>query len=122
MTIAPDVTELNRMRSLLTETQRELAQVRQRLLRERDTHEAFRKRVADVAQQKAEENGWCDEVNDALRELGLEEFLPNLKKVVRFIVEVEVEGEHGWTEAEYYSDALDNFNRDDAELDSIEDA
>lgn len=90
----------------VTELEREVTAARTQLAEKESRFERFRKRVADVAYKYAEQNNWCDEINDALRELGLEDFVRNYEREVTLTFVVTVTGEPSWDDAQYRDDAL----------------
>jgi hypothetical protein len=55
----------------------------------KDTHAKFRRKVVKVAQDYKGEHGWCNEVDAALRDMGLTDLLPNLKRKVTLVYEVD---------------------------------
>lgn len=69
------------------------------------TKEELAKQIVYVAEKYARENGWCDTVNDALREAGLGDFVPNYTKKVRIVIEAEVDGDEDWTDEDYFTEA-----------------
>lgn len=62
----------------------------------------FKRKVVDVAQDYAEREGWCDAVDEALTEIGLEHLLKSTKRKVTLTVEVEVDAEErGFSDDDY---------------------
>jgi hypothetical protein len=90
----------------LTEDKARINQLQSELGDARLELNTFRKRVVEVALRYAKENDWCNEVNDALDELGLSELLPRLHKIVTLTYSVNIEGELSWTDEKYEETAI----------------
>lgn len=72
------------------------AEIQEELDRVKAEHEAFRKRVVEVTRDYAEAHGWCNVVDEALRDLDL--IGPPRRRIT---VTVEVDGdEHGVTDSD----------------------
>lgn len=75
-------TEEEQLKAALEELRAEKNQLQQQLSEQSEQHEAFKKRVGQVAMTYARRNDWCDEVKRALGEVDIE--LPTQR--VRFEV------------------------------------
>ena len=68
--------------------------------------EAFKKNVVETATQYAEDNGWCETVEEALRDLDLGEFITSPRRLVTLTIEVEVEADtRSWDDDAYAEQA-----------------
>lgn len=95
-------------RNLLIQTEND--QLKIDLIAKEKRFEAFRQRVVDVALREAKEQGWCSEVNEALKELGLEKLIPSTEKTVTITYELTVDGEPDWDDDDYFESAQGNID------------
>lgn len=77
---------------------------------EKMTKEQLAERVVETAKRYAKDHDWCDVVNDALKEMGLEDFTQPLKRRVYVTLAVEVDGDFTWDEDDYLTTAREEVS------------